>query len=139
MYGSTKNPMETTGTIEVTEKEQSGMTRSAHLLWYCPALLLFTAATAFAQTAGYPSKPIRLIVPYVAGGPSDLFARAVGNLLTEAWGQPVIIDNRPGASGNVGVLAAVRSPADGYTLTTVSIALAVSPALDSKLAYDPVK
>jgi tripartite-type tricarboxylate transporter receptor subunit TctC len=68
-----------------------------------------------------------------------LFARAVGSLFTEAWGQPVIVDNRPGASGNVGVLAAVRSPADGYTLTTVSIAFAVSPAMDSKLGYDPVK
>ena len=87
----------------------------------------------------YPSKPIKIIVPYVAGGPSDLFARAVGNLLTEAWRQPVLIDNRPGASGNVGILAAVRSPPDGYTLTTVSIAFAVSPAMDSKLGYDPVK
>ena len=87
----------------------------------------------------YPSKPIKIIVPYVAGGPSDLFARAVGSLLTEAWAQPVIIDNRPGASGNVGILAAVSSPADGYTLTTVSIAFAVSPAMDSKLGYDPVK
>lgn len=94
-------------------------------------------APSFAQQ--YPSKPIRIIVPYVAGGPSDLFARAVGNLLTEAWGQPVLIDNRPGASGNVGILAAVRSPADGYTLNTVSIAFAVSPAMDSKLSYDPVK
>jgi tripartite-type tricarboxylate transporter receptor subunit TctC len=92
---------------------------------------------SFAQQ--YPAKPIRIVVPYVAGGPSDLFARAVGNLLTEAWGQPVLIDNRPGASGNVGILAAVRSPADGYTLNTVSIAFAVSPAMDSKLGYDPVK
>jgi len=96
-------------------------------------------AGAQAQGGGYPVKPIRLIVPYVAGGPSDLFARAVGQLLTEAWGQPVVIDNRPGASGNVGVLASVRSPADGYTLNTVSIAFAVSPAMDSKLGYDPVK
>jgi len=96
-------------------------------------------AGAQAPGGGYPVKPIRLIVPYVAGGPSDLFARAVGQLLTEAWGQPVVIDNRPGASGNVGVLASVRSPADGYTLNTVSIAFAVSPAMDSKLGYDPVK
>src|SRR5258705_3185194 len=98
---------------------------------------LSAAEPSFAQP--YPVKPIRIIVPYVAGGPSDLFARGVGNLLTEAWGQPVIIDNRPGASGNVGTLAAVRSPADGYTLNTVSIAFAVSPAMDSKLGYDPVK
>ena len=99
--------------------------------------MLFAALPVCAQP--FPSKPIKIIVPYVAGGPSDLFARAVGQLLTEAWGQPTIVDNRPGASGNVGVLAAVRSPADGYTLTTVSIAFAVSPAMDSKLGYDPVK
>ena len=101
------------------------------------AAMLSAALPVCAQP--YPSKPIKIIVPYVAGGPSDLFARAVGSLLTEAWTQPVIIDNRPGASGNVGILAAVKSPADGYTLTTVSIAFAVSPAMDSKLGYDPVK
>ncbi|HEV7820047.1 MAG TPA: tripartite tricarboxylate transporter substrate-binding protein [Burkholderiales bacterium] len=105
------------------------MTGRFNFFALCVALSVFIAANAAAQTGGYPSKPIRLIVPYVAGGPSDLFARAVGSLFTEAWGQPVIVDNRPGASGNVGVLAAVRSPADGYTLTTVSIAFAVSPAM----------
>ena len=112
-----------------------------------PKLLLLGAAAALccmpcaahAQSGTYPAKPIRIIVPYVAGGPSDLFARAVGNLLTEAWGQPIIIDNRPGASGNVGIAAAARAPADGYTLTTSTIAFAVSPAMDSKLGYDPVK
>ncbi|MDB5808887.1 MAG: hypothetical protein JWN94_1009 [Betaproteobacteria bacterium] len=103
----------------------------------CVAALAMVSSLTWAQP--YPSKPIRIIVPYVAGGPSDLFARAVGQLLTEAWSQPAIIENRPGASGNVGVLAAVRSPADGYTLNTVSIAFAVSPAMDSKLGYDPVK
>jgi tripartite-type tricarboxylate transporter receptor subunit TctC len=87
----------------------------------------------------YPTKSIRIIVPYAPGGPSDLFARAVGQLLTDAWGQPIVIDNRPGASGNVGIAIAARAPADGYTLNTVSIAFAVSPAMDSKLGYDPVK
>jgi tripartite-type tricarboxylate transporter receptor subunit TctC len=102
-------------------------------------LCLVHGANAQPQAANYPTKPIRLIVPYVAGGPSDLFARAVGQLLTDAWGQPIVIDNRPGASGNVGIAAAARAPADGYTLNTVSIAFAVSPAMDSKLGYDPVK
>ena len=97
------------------------------------------AATALAQGGNYPTKPIRIIVPYAPGGPSDLFARAVGQLLTDAWGQPVIIENRPGASGNVGIAIAARAPADGYTLNTVSIAFAVSPAMDGKLGYDPVK
>ena len=98
---------------------------------------LLVVAPCVAQP--FPSKPIRIIVPYVAGGPSDLFARAVGQLLTEAWGQPIIIDNRPGASGNVGVAAAARAPADGYTLNTVSLAFAVAPAIYSTLGYDPVK
>ena len=102
-------------------------------------LLCMTHAACAQAQSTYPVKPIRLIVPYVAGGPSDLFARAVGQLLTEAWGQPIIIDNRPGASGNVGVAAAAKSPADGYTLTTVSLAFAVAPAIYSKLGYDPVK
>lgn len=105
-------------------------------------MLLCVACTADAQaqTASYPSKPIRVIVPYATGGPSDLFARAVGQLLTEAWGQPVIIDNRPGASGNVGVAAAAKAPPDGYTLNTVSLAFAVAPAIyGSALGYDPVR
>jgi tripartite-type tricarboxylate transporter receptor subunit TctC len=132
--------------IKATERNilrrHSGEIRNPSMAIRLLAAALLSAALSaselsFAQT--YPVKPIRIIVPYVAGGPSDLFARAVGNLLTEAWGQPVIIDNRPGASGNVGILAAVRSPADGYTLNTVSIAFAVSPAMDSKLGYDPVK
>jgi tripartite-type tricarboxylate transporter receptor subunit TctC len=116
-----------------------------------PTLLNLTLVAAFAfagmaqtaiaqtQTGTNPAKPIRIIVPYVPGGPNDIFARAVGQLLTEAWGQPIIVDNRPGASGNVGTLAAVRSPADGYTLNTVSMSFAVAPALDGKLGYDPVK
>ncbi len=97
----------------------------------------YRVADSAAQT--YPTKSIRIIVPYAPGGPSDLFARAVGQLLTDAWGQPVIIENRPGASGNVGIAIAARAPADGYTLNTVSIAFAVSPAMESRLGYDPVK
>jgi tripartite-type tricarboxylate transporter receptor subunit TctC len=114
--------------------------RTATLAATTAALLCAAPATNAQVPAGnYPVKPIRIIVPYVPGGPNDIFARAVGQLLTEAWGQPIIIDNRPGASGNVGTLAAVRSPADGYTLNTVSMSFAVAPALDGKLGYDPVK
>jgi tripartite-type tricarboxylate transporter receptor subunit TctC len=130
--------MAATGDTKNTEKEQTGTAWVCILLQFS-VLSVLSVANAFAQSGVYPSKPIKIIVPYVAGGPSDLFARAVGQLLTEAWSQPVVIENRPGASGNVGVLAAVRSPADGHTLTTVSIAFAVSPAMDSKLGYDPVK
>jgi tripartite-type tricarboxylate transporter receptor subunit TctC len=113
-----------------------------HARWSRPACALLCAIAAghaAAQSAGYPSKPIRIIVPFAAGGPSDLFARAVGQLLTEAWGQPAVIDNRPGNSGNVGTAVAARSPADGYTLNTVSLSFAVAPSLEGKLGYDPVK
>jgi tripartite-type tricarboxylate transporter receptor subunit TctC len=87
----------------------------------------------------YPAKSIRIIVPYAPGGPSDIFARAVGQVLTDAWGQPVVVDNRPGASGNVGTAVAAKAPADGYTLNTAAISFAVAPALDSKFGFDPVK
>ena len=87
----------------------------------------------------YPTKPIRMIVPYAPGGPTDILARAVGQALTDAWGQPVIVDNRPGASGNLGTAAAARAPADGYSLNMVAISFAVAPSLESKLGFDPVK
>jgi len=83
--------------------------------------LLFTIAfaacyvsSAFGQA--YPSKPIRVIVPYAAGGTSDILARQIGPKLTEAWRQPVIVENRPGANGNVGADFVAKSAPDGYTL-----------------------
>ena len=87
----------------------------------------------------YPAKQIRLIVPYTPGGPTDILARAVGQALTDAWGQPVIVENRPGASGNVGTAIGVKAPADGYTLNMASISFAVAPVLDGKAGFDPVK
>jgi tripartite-type tricarboxylate transporter receptor subunit TctC len=87
----------------------------------------------------YPSKPIRIVVPYTPGGPTDILARAVGQSMNEAWGQPVIIDNKPGNSGNLGTAQVAKSPADGYTLASVGISYSVAPALDAKLGYDPVK
>ena len=102
-------------------------------------------ATAFALTAlpalaqKYPAKPIRIVVPYTPGGPTDILARAVGQSMNEAWGQPVIIDNKPGNSGNLGTAQVAKSPADGYTLASVGISYSVAPALDAKLGYDPVK
>ena len=87
----------------------------------------------------YPSRPIRIVVPYTPGGPTDILARAVGQSMNEAWGQPVIIDNKPGNSGNLGTAQVAKSPADGYTLASVGISYSVAPALDAKLGYDPVK
>lgn len=88
----------------------------------------------------YPVKPVRLIVPFAPGGPNDILGRLVGQKLTEQWGQPVIIENRGGAGGTIGLEAAVRSPKDGYTLAMGGTSnLTVAPSLYEKLAYDPLK
>ena len=103
------------------------------------ALLAATDAPAQSPAAGYPIKQIRLIVPFVAGGPNDILARAVGQRLTERWGQPVVIDNRPGAGGNIGAELVAKSAPDGYTLLlpTQGI-LTVNPAL-AKVRFDTLK
>jgi tripartite-type tricarboxylate transporter receptor subunit TctC len=103
------------------------------------ALLAATDAPAQSPAAGYPSKQMRLIVPFVAGGPNDILARAVGQRLTERWGQPVVIDNRPGAGGNIGAELVAKSAPDGYTLLlpTQGI-LTVNPAL-AKVRFDTLK
>ena len=90
------------------------------------------------QATAYPSKPIRLIVPFPPGGGTDILSRLVANKLTEASKWTVIPDNRGGAGGTIGTEAAANAPADGYTLAIVSIAHAVNPAL-YKLNYDPIK
>lgn len=112
-----------------------------------PAAIIATLAFAFlncaaqaAQTPGYPYKPIRLIVPFAAAGPMDIMSRAIGEKITAAWGQQVIVDNRGGAGGNIGVELAARSAPDGHTLLTGHIGThAVNPSLYAKLEYDPVK
>ena len=83
----------------------------------------------------FPNRPTRLIVPYPAGGPNDVLARMVGGKLAEGWGQQVVIDNRPGAGGNLAVEVAARSPADGYTMILPAMAYAVNPTLYSKVPY----
>ena len=102
------------------------------------ALALLPAAGALAQS--YPAKPIRLIVPYAAGGGTDFFARTVSGKLSEQLGQTIIVDNKPGAATIIGADAAAKSPPDGYTaLVADSTTLAVNPSLYKKLPYDPVK
>ena len=95
------------------------------------------AAPAFAQQ--YPAKAIRIVVPFPAGGTSDILSRAVGQKLNEEWKQPVIVDNRPGASANIGADIVVKSPPDGYTLLCASTIHTINPSLYSKLSYDPVR
>ena len=103
-------------------------------------LLAQAQVQAPTQTAGYPSKPIRLVVPFTPGGSTDILARAIGQKLTEAWGQAVIIDNVPGAGGSLGADKVAKSASDGYTLLMGHIGtLSVNPSLYPNLPYDPVK
>ncbi|MEO7727758.1 MAG: tripartite tricarboxylate transporter substrate binding protein [Burkholderiales bacterium] len=110
-----------------------------YLIWVAGALAICggIAPRAFAQA--YPSKPIRNIVPFPAGGTSDILARALGQKLTEEWGQQVVVDNRAGAGANIGAEVAAKAAPDGYTLFMMSTAHTINPSLYSKLSYDPVK
>jgi len=96
------------------------------------------AGNAAAQT--FPTKPVKIIVPQTPGGASDALARIVGQKLSEKWGQPVVIENRPGAGGNIGMDAVAKSPADGYTLLMSYVGThAINGALYKKLPFDPEK
>ncbi len=89
-------------------------------LLYSLAILFFATAGAPVFAQPYPAKPLRIIVPFPAGGTTDIIARALGQKLTEEWKQQVIIDNRPGAGANIGAEVAAKAPADGYTLFGIS-------------------
>lgn len=102
------------------------------------ALAVVLAETAPAQ-AQYPTRPIRLLVPFAAGSANDIVGRLIGPPLSEALGRPVVIDNRPGAAGNIGAEIAAHSPPDGHTLMMGNISHAISATLYSKLGYDFVK
>ena len=102
------------------------------------ALLAVIAGAAGAQS--YPGKPIRIVVPYAAGGTSDILARQIGPKLTDAWGQPVIVDNKPGANGNVGADFVAKSAPDGYTLLLTDLGgLVISASVYPKLPFNPSK
>jgi tripartite-type tricarboxylate transporter receptor subunit TctC len=97
-------------------------------------------ASSAALAQAYPSKPIRMVVPFPAGGTTDILARAAGQKMSEAWGQPVVVDNRPGAGGNIGSDAVAKSPNDGYTLLMGTVGThAINASLYAKMPYDHVK
>jgi tripartite-type tricarboxylate transporter receptor subunit TctC len=100
-------------------------------------LLLLMAGTAFAQP--YPSKPIRVLVAFPPGGPVDIIARLLAPKVSESLGQPVVVENKVGASGNVATAEVAKSTADGYTLLAHSSAYAVNPTLFANPGYDPAK
>ena len=101
------------------------------------AALALLASHAYAQS--FPSKSIRIVVPLAAGGPGDVLARAVGQKLAESVGQPVVVDNRPGANTNIGNEAVAKSPPDGYTLLATASTLTINPSLYANLPYDAIK
>jgi len=106
----------------------------------CFAALICLVATASALAQPYPSKPIRLVVPFPPGGGTDIFARQIATKLSESLGWVVVVDNKPGAGGNIGVDIAAKSPADGYTVVLGQTSnLAINPTLYGKLPYDPLK
>jgi tripartite-type tricarboxylate transporter receptor subunit TctC len=97
-------------------------------------------APAQAPAAAFPAKPVRLVVPFPPGGPLDITGRAIAQKLTEAWGQPVVVDNRPGAGGNIGAELVAKAPPDGYTVVMGALSThAVNPSLYPKMPYDAVK
>ena len=102
------------------------------------ALAATACVPAHAQPT-YPVKPIRLLVGFAAGGPSDVGARTIAQKLNEKWGQPVIVDFRPGAAGNIATEMLAKSPADGYTLIAAAFAHAVNPSLYGKLPFNAEK
>ena len=108
-------------------------------------LCLAFALATFALHAGgavaqiYPNKPIRIVVPFIAGGAVDMLARMLGAKLSESFGQPVIVENRPGAGGNVAADAVAKSPPDGYTILQNTNGLAISPAIYRSLPFDVVR
>jgi tripartite-type tricarboxylate transporter receptor subunit TctC len=99
------------------------------------ALMIATGARA----ADYPTKPINIIVPFAAGGSNDIVARAIGKGLADAWGQPVLIDNRAGAGGVIGAEAVARAPNDGHTILLVSSTFTINQAIRKRLPYDTLK
>lgn len=102
-------------------------------------LVLALALPRLAPAQDYPVRPIRLVVPYTPGTGIDIIARTIGPRLTERWGQPIVVENRPGASGNIGADIVAKAQPDGYTLMVTVNTFTITPALYSKLPYDPVR
>jgi len=119
------------------------MTARVRFLFVMAAAMLLATlcATASAQpSAGYPSRPVKLVIPFPPGGPLDIIGRAIAQKASEDWGQSVVVDNRPGAGGNIGADLVAKSPPDGYTILMGALSThAVNPSLYGKMPYDAVK
>jgi len=112
--------------------------KAAAQLALAAVLLIWASICACAQEESYPTRPIRIIVPFPAGGPSDIVARLIGHRMSEDWKQPVLIENRPGANTIIGAQAAAKAPPDGYTLfMVIDSTLVMNQYLYKSLPYDP--
>jgi len=111
--------------------------KAGMLLLACMALPVAVAEAA--EPVSFPSRPMRIIVPFAPGGPTDVAARVIGPKMTEAWGQPVVVDNRVGAGGNIGMALAAKAPPDGHTVLFTSSSVVVNQTLFSKPGYDVFK
>ena len=105
----------------------------------CVAAVLLMVAAGAVHAQGFPNKPVKIVVPFTAGSATDILGRTIGQKLSEMWGQPVVIDNKPGAGGTIGATLVAKSPPDGYTLLVHSAAQAVNPAIYPALQYDTEK
>ncbi len=115
-------------------------TRTAHLSIWLSTLLVTSLAQAQTAYPTYPTRPVRMIVPYPPAGTTDFVAREVARKVGDALGQPIVIDNRPGAGTLIGLTLGAKAPPDGYTITfATSAGLAVNPALGVKMQYDPLR
>ena len=112
-----------------------------HTRFYCAIALTALSVLPLAASAQtWPARPIRMLIPYPAGGTSDILARLIGPKLTESWGQQIIVDNRVGAGGNIAMEITARSPADGYTFVLTDLGnFAISPSVFTKLPFDIVR
>jgi len=110
-----------------------------HSLAWLAGFVLVPGLAFAADGAAYPSRPITLVVPYGPGGPTDIIGRIAAEGLRQELGQPVVVENRPGAGGNIGAAAVARAAPDGYTLLVAASAFTINPSLYRKAGYDPVK
>lgn len=109
------------------------------LRWAFVAVAMLSAGVTASAQSSFPSKPVHIFVPYAAGGGVDILARTLGDVVSKQWGQPVVVENRPGAGGLVASQALVASPPDGYTLIVVASGHATNPLLHPKIPYDTFK
>ena len=103
------------------------------------AVSLSLAGSAAVAADAYPSRPLRMVVPFAPGGGSDIVGRIIGIKLTEAWGQQVVVDNRPGGNANIGAMVVARAPADGHTLLLGNANFTINPALMKEMPFDPAR